>query len=186
MKKNRITEDEVGAMLEEAFEGEPFQRIEPPPRFSLFFRGAAEPETFLEKLKRFLVIPSGPRRLVFSGVVVAVLLLVLVPLMPGEGQLTYRDAGPVEATDLPSGRLTAAPDALHWPAIKGAAGYRVELTDLDGALLWGGDTGANRADLPAGLFAGRPAGSEYRIRVTGIGPDGAEAGRQSSRFMILP
>ncbi len=186
MKQNRITEDEVGAMLEEAFEGESFKRIEPPPRFSVFFRGGAEPESFLDKLKRFLVIPSTPRSLVFSGAVAAVLLVVLIPLMPGQGELAYRDAGVAEAIDLPSGRLLAAPGELRWPAVEKAHTYRVELTDQDGTLLWEGDAGANRIDLPAGLFAGHPAGSEYRVRVTGYGPDGAETGSQTSRFLVLP
>lgn len=186
MKKNRITEDEVGAMLEEAFEGEPFRRVEPPPRFSLFFREGIKPESFLDKLKRLLVIPSTPRRLVFSGAVVAILLVVLIPLMPDEGQLTYRDAGVAEATDLPSGRLTVAPDALHWSTVENAVTYRVELTDPDGVLLWEGDADTNRVDLPAGLFFDHPAGSEYRVRVTGFGADGAEAGEHSSRFMVLP
>lgn len=186
MKQQRISEDEVGAMLEEAFEGEPFVRIEPPPRFNLFFRDGAEPESFFDKLKRFLVLPSAPRRLVFSGAVVALLLVVLIPLMPGEGQLTYRDAGPAEATELPRGRLAAAPGALHWPAAEGAVSYRVELADPEGLLLWMDKTGTNSIDLPAGLLSDRPVGSEYRVQVTGYGPDGAETGSQSSRFMILP
>lgn len=186
MKQNRITEDEVGAMLEEAFEGEPFKRIEPPFRFSLFFRKGIKPESFFERMKRFLIFPSVPRRLAFSGAVVAILLLVLIPLMPGEGQLTYRDAGVAEATDLPSGRLTTAPGALNWPTVEGAVIYRVELTDPDGLLLWEGDADANRVDLPTDLFAGQPVGSEYRVRVTGYAPDGAEAGEHSSRFIILP
>jgi hypothetical protein len=186
MKQNRITEDEVGAMLEEAFEGEPFKRIEPPPRFSLFFRGDAEPESFLDKLKRFLILPSTPRSLVFSGAVGAVLLLALIPLMSGQGEMVFRDAGVAEAIDLPSGRLLAAPGELHWVAVENAESYRMELTDQDGTLLWEGEADANRIDLPSGLFAGHSAGSEYRVRVTGYGPDGAEAGRQASRFMILP
>jgi len=64
--------------------------------------------------------------------------------------------------------------------------YRVELTDPDGLLLWEGAAGSNRVDLPSDLFAGHPVGSEYRVRVTGFGNDGADAGQQSSRFMILP
>lgn len=186
MKQQRISEDEVGAMLEEAFEGEPFVRIEPPPRFNLFFRDGAEPESFFDKLKRFLILPSVPRRLVFSGAVVALLLVVLIPLMPGEGQLTYRDAGPAEATELPRGRLAAAPGALHWPAADGVSTYRVELADQDGLLLWEGETTSTGIDLPAGLLTDRPIGSEYRVQVTGYGLDGAETNSQSSRFMVLP
>lgn len=186
MKQKRISEDEVGAMLENAFEGESFERIEPPPRFNLFFHGGIEPESFLDKLKRFLVLPSTPRRLAFSGAVVAVLLVVLIPLMPGEGQLTYRDAGPAEVTELPRGRLDAAPGELHWPSVEGAVSYRVELADPDGLLLWEGETGTTSIDLPAGLLTDRPPGSEYRVLVTGYSPDGAKTGQQTSRFLILP
>jgi hypothetical protein len=186
MKHKRISEDEVGAMLEEAFEGEPFERIEPPPRFSHFFRGGAEQESFFDKLKRFLVLPSVPRRLAFTGAVVALLLLALIPLMPGDGQLTYRNTGPAEATELPRGRLAAAPGALHWPSTDGVSSYRVELADQNGVLLWEGETSSTGIDLPAGLLADRPIGSEYRVEVTGYGPDGAETSRQTSRFMVLP
>jgi len=188
MSKKRISEEEVGAMLEEAFEGEPFQRIEPPPRFRVFFRGHMEAESFLDRLKRFLVIPSTPRRLVFSGAAVAVLLLVLFPLMPGGGAPdgVYRSAGPAETVDLPRGRLAVAPEALHWSAGGGAVSHRVELIDESGATVWESETKSLTIDLPAGLFEGRPAGAEYRVRVTGFGPDGAETARQSSRFIILP
>lgn len=186
MKQNQIPEKEVGAMLEQAFEGEPFKRVEPPPRFDFFFRTPSEPESFIGRLKRFLVMPSVPQRLVFSGAVVAILLVVLIPLMPGEDALTYRDGGVAVSTDLPSGRLSTAPAQLNWPAVEGAVTYHVELTNSEGALLWASDTDTNGIDLPPGLLAGHPAGSEYRVRVTGYEVDGTESGRHSSRFMVLP
>lgn len=189
MKEKRISEEEVGAMLEEAFEGKPFERVEPPPRFRVFFRGGRATESFADWLKRFLTISSTPRRLVFSGAAVAVLLLVLFPLMPGGGapENVYRGAGPAETVDLPRGRLAEAPAALNWPAGEGAVSrYHVEVIDDGGATVWEGETGALSIDLPHGLFEGRPAGVEYRVLVTGHGPDGAETTRHSSRFIILP
>jgi hypothetical protein len=186
MKQDRITEEDVGAMLEEAFEGEPFKRVEPPPRFDLFYRNAQEPESFIGRLKRFLVMPSVPRRLVFSGAVVAILLVVLIPLMPGNGQMTYRGGGVTLATSLPSGRLPSPPVKLSWQSVESAVTYHVELTNSEGALLWASDTDSNGIDLPDGLLAGHPAGSEYRVRVIGYDADGAESGRHSSRFMVMP
>ncbi len=186
MTENRITEDEVGTMLEEAFEGEPFKRVEPPPRFGIFFRRPMGSESFVDRLKRFLAFPSMPRRLVFSGTVVAILLVVLVPLMPDAQRMTYRDSGALEAVELPRGRLHTAPVDLQWPDLKGTVAWRVELVDPEGTLLWQAAVDTCRAGLPDDLFAGRAPGVEYTVRVTGLGPDGAEVGRQSSRFIILP
>jgi len=188
MELKRISEEEVGSMLEELSEGEPFKRVAPPPRFDRFYRADAAGETVIERLKKLLVIPSTPRRLAFSGAALAVLLLVFLPLMPlGEGPaVTYREGGVMESTDLPRGRLAEAPGALHWQVLAGSASYRVDLLDQDGALLWQATSESTTVDLPGDLFAGLPAGSEYRVLVTGLGLDGAETGTRKSRFIILP
>jgi hypothetical protein len=189
MDQKRISEEEVGSMLEELYEGEPFKRVAPPSRFDRFFSTDAAADSFLDRLKRLLVIPSTPRRLAFSGAALAVLLLVLLPMIPWQGEgpaVTYREGGAIEATDLPKGRLDAAPGALSWRELAGSASYRVELLDQDGKRLWQADSATTTVDLPADLFAGLPAGSEYRVLVTGLGPDGVVTGTQKSRFIILP
>ena len=88
---------------------------------------------------------------------------------------------PVLLSPLRTAVITVLP-GLQWEAVEAATSYRLEVTKLDGSLVWETVTTQTSVAVPAG-HALQP-GERYSWRVEAIGPQG-KLSDSSSRFSVV-
>ncbi len=66
----------------------------------------------------------------------------------------------------PAGDLTAPPTEFHWEAVPAAAAYAIELTGVDGAVLWSAQSTVASVAVPAAIRAQFVPGRAFRWSVT--------------------
>jgi hypothetical protein len=106
----------------------------------------------------------------------------LPPRIAGPGGIDVVRGGEIEAV-APVGEIPGVPTELSWRPVSGAARYRVELLDVAGEPLGGGETTTPVFALPAGLAARLRVRASYAWQVVALAPDGRELAR-SERIEI--
>lgn len=170
MRGMQVGPTEVERMLEEAGDGLPLQRVEPPENLGRSFRRAAEGPAARGWPRRR---PPGPLSLrpVLLAAAVLLAILLLIPfwnrLTGGGGKPVYR--GMEEETSariLPQGRVEEVPPSLNWTPVAGASVYRLEL--FTGALepLWSAETPGTSVALPEDVRARLGGSGRCLTRVT--------------------
>jgi hypothetical protein len=103
---------------------------------------------------------------------------------PGAGDVLR--GGPIEAL-APLGELAQAPAELRWRPVAGASRYRVELLDVGGEALGGGETATATYELTAMEQALLRPRASYAWRVVAFSPTGAELARSPViEFALAP
>jgi len=73
----------------------------------------------------------------------------------------------------PAGELAALPAELRWEPWRGAASYRVQISAVDGAVLWQATVAGPPVRLPAELLRRLQPAVRYTWTVSALGPEGA-------------
>jgi hypothetical protein len=85
----------------------------------------------------------------------------------------------------PVGDIAATPSALEWVAFSGAAGYDVEVLEVDGTSLWRGTSSSPRIDLPSSVLAQLVPGKTVLWEVRARSASGATvANSGTQRFRV--
>jgi uncharacterized membrane protein len=85
----------------------------------------------------------------------------------------------------PVGDIAATPSALEWVAFSGAAGYDVEVLEVDGTSLWRGTSSSLRIDLPSSVLAQLVPGKTVLWEVRARSASGATvANSGTQRFRV--
>ncbi len=85
----------------------------------------------------------------------------------------------------PVGDIAAPPSALEWVAFSGAAGYDVEVLEVDGTTLWRGTSSSPRIDLPSSVLAQLVPGKTVLWEVRARSASGATvANSGTQRFRV--
>ena len=110
----------------------------------------------------------------------------LPPDLVGPGGSGVVRGGEIEPLS-PIGETAGAPAEIVWTAVPGAARYRVELLDVAGDRLGGGETSATTFALSAELRARLLPRARYGWRVVALAADGSETARSETvEFEVRP
>jgi hypothetical protein len=110
----------------------------------------------------------------------------LPPELAGPGGTDVVRGGEIEV-EAPVGEVTGVPAELSWRPVAGAVVYRVELLDVAGDPLGGGETAATRFELPASLAEKLRPRARYGWRVTALDAGQHELARSAVvEISILP
>jgi len=110
----------------------------------------------------------------------------LPPEITGPGTIDVVRGGEIEV-DAPVGEVIGVPGALSWRPVAGAALYRVELLDVAGDPLGGGETVATRFELDPALAGRLRERARYAWRVSALDASGRELARSAVvEISILP
>ena len=110
----------------------------------------------------------------------------LPPELAGPGGIDVVRGGEIAAV-APVGEIAGVPAELAWQAVSGAARYRIELFDVAGESLGGGESASATFALPAGVAGRLHVRSSYAWQVIAFAADGRELARSERvEISILP
>ncbi len=107
--------------------------------------------------------------------------------VPGQPSIndTFR-SGSVETLE-PKGDQDAAPQLLRWSAVAGAASYEVSISEVDGTVMWSGQSQAGHAAIPEAIRAKLTPGKTVTWKVTAKNAGGTPmAMSPEERFRVKP
>lgn len=159
----------------------------PPVPTHLLAAASGEHSVASLRLRRFRAAPYAlAAAAAFAGVMVLLPLRGPAPAPEGETRApAVAVAGAPEIVHPEEGqRVPRSALDLWWRESPGALGYRVELVDADGDLVWQGRTAATRLQLPAGVAL--EAGRTYFVWVSAQLPSGGHLRSAAVGFRAAP
>jgi hypothetical protein len=86
----------------------------------------------------------------------------------------------------PAGDLSQRPSRLQWESVPGSATYRVELREVDGTVIWSGETTQPEINIPAAILVQLKPGRAFRWQASAFNAAGAKmAATNLQSFHIL-